>query len=111
MGSKSKRKGAVGERDFALFCREHGYDVHRTAQHMGKGGGEADVRGLPGVHVEVKRTEALRLWDALEQAGRDAKPGEIPIVAHRPNNRPWIVILSADDFMQIYRGWEMGRSE
>lgn len=36
--------------------------------------------GLPGVHIEVKRTERLDLYGALDQARRDARPGELPIV-------------------------------
>lgn len=110
-GKFSRDKGKRGEREFAALCREYGYsDAHRTAQHMGKDGGEADVKGLPGVHVEVKRTEALRLWDALAQAKRDAAPGELPIVAHRPNNSPWIVIMDASVFFDFYREWEAGQS-
>lgn len=39
---------------------------------------------------------------------RDAKPGEMPIVAHRKNDHPWVVIIGAEDFFTIYREWEAG---
>jgi hypothetical protein len=69
---------------------------------MGKDGGEPDVVGLPGVHLEVKRCESLSLYKAREQAHRDAKEGLIPIVAHRRNGFPWVVIMDADDFFKMY---------
>ena len=53
--------------------------------------------------------ERLDLYGALSQAQRDAKPGEMPIVAHRKNDHPWVVIIGAEDFFTIYREWEAGR--
>lgn len=101
-GKMSRDKGKRGEREFAAVCKEHGYEAHRTAQHMGKDGGEPDVVGLPGVHIEVKRCESLSLYKAREQAHRDAKVGLIPVVAHRRNGLPWVVIIDADDFFKMY---------
>lgn len=110
-GKKSRDKGARGERDFAALCRQNGYDdACRTAQHKGKGGGEPDVKGLPGIHVEVKRTEKLGLYDAVDQAKRDARPGEMPVVAHRRNNAEWVIIMPAADWFVMFREWEAGRS-
>lgn len=112
MGMMSRRKGATGEREFAALCRQQGYEnVVRTAQHCGKNGGQPDVIGLPGVHVEVKRTEHFHLYDALAQAKRDCKPGLIPLVAHRRNECNWVVVLDAEDFFTLYREWEAGRHE
>ena len=103
----SKQKGARGEREFASFCRKQGYDCRRGQQYNGLEGD--DVVGLPGVHVEVKRTERLSLYDALAQAKRDAKPGEIPIVAHRKNHSDWVIIMDAEKWFEMYREWEAGR--
>lgn len=112
MGMMSRRKGATGEREFAALCRQQGYEnVVRTAQHCGKNGGQPDVIGLPGVHVEVKRTEHFHLYDALAQARRDCNPGLIPLVAHRRNECNWVVVLDAEDFFTLYREWEAGRHE
>jgi len=109
-GRKSRNKGARGEREFAALCREHGYaEAVRTAQHAGKNGGQPDVKGLPGVHVEVKRTEALRLYDAVDQAKRDAPAGRLRAVAHRKNNAEWLIIMPAEDWFEIYREWEAGK--
>lgn len=102
----SKRKGKVGELSWAKFCRDQGYECRRTAQYCGKTGEASDVIGLPGIHQEVKRVERLDLYGALSQAKRDARPGEIPIVAHRRNNHDWVVIMDAEDWFELYRVWE-----
>ncbi|WFF73998.1 hypothetical protein [Proteiniclasticum sp. QWL-01] len=99
--TNSRSKGARGERELALKLREFGYDSRRGQQFCGANG-DADVIGLPGIHIECKRTEAFRLYDALAQAKADAKAGSIPVVVHRKNNSPWVVVMTLDDFMRIY---------
>lgn len=106
----SKRKGKEGELSLAKVLRSYGYDVRRSVQYNGKAeDGQADLLGLPNIHIECKRTESLRLYDAVDQAKRDsAGSGEIPAVFHRKNNCEWVVILPLDDFMTIYREYEAG---
>lgn len=111
MGKASRDKGKRGEREIASLCQEFGYDVHRTAQFRGNTGAAGDCEGLPHIHIEVKRTEAFRLWDALAQAKHDAAEngkGNIPTVWHRKNDCPWVVILEAKDFLKIYRSSDWG---
>lgn len=98
----SRNKGAVGERELAAKLREYGYNCRRGQQYSGANG-DADVVGLPGVHIECKRVEKLNLYDAMAQAVRDAKDGETPAVFHRKNNKDWLVTLRMDDFMKMYR--------
>ena len=46
---------------------------------------------------------------AYEQAEHDAiqaDNGDIPIVAWKKSNKKWLVIMSADDFFQIYKDSE-----
>lgn len=107
----SKRKGKTGELEFSRFCREQGYDCRRTAQYCGNTGDAADVTGLPGIHVEVKRVERLNVSEAMGQAVRDARPGEIPVVAHRRDRHPWLVTMRLEDWFELYREWEAGREE
>lgn len=102
MGKMSREKGKKGEREVASFLKSYGYDARRGQQFCGIEG-DADVIGLPGIHIEVKRTETLKLYDAMYQSKRDAKEGEIPTVWHRKNECKWVVILDADDFMKIYK--------
>lgn len=104
MPINSKKKGAAGEREFANLCRKEGYDVRRTAQFNGKElGSLADVVGLPGIHVEVKRVEALNVNKAMEQAIRDNASEDVPIVAHRKNGTEWLITMTAKDWFDLYR--------
>ena len=103
----SRNKGARGEREWAAFCRDEGYDCRRTAQYCGNTGEASDVVGLPGIHIEVKRVEKLNLDAAMSQAIRDsAKSEKLPIVAHRKNNCDWLVTMRAEDWFKLYREWE-----
>lgn len=105
MPINSKRKGASGEREFAKLCRENGYDCRRGQQYCGIEG--EDVVGLPNIHIEVKRTEKLKLYDAMDQAIRDSD-NKLPIVAHRKNNCDWVVIMPVDAWFEMYREYEAG---
>lgn len=98
----SRAKGAAGERELAKLLRAEGFDARRGQQFCGANG-DADVVGLPGIHMEVKRVEALRLWDALAQSKHDARPDEKPIVIHRRNNCEWVVIQPLRDWLEMYR--------
>lgn len=66
------------------------------------GNGDADVVGLPGVHIECKRVERLNIYDAIEQSKNDARDGENPVVMHRRNRKEWLVTMPLDDWMKMY---------
>lgn len=100
----SRRKGKVGELEFARLCKEHGFEgVRRGQQYNGLEGD--DVVGLDGIHVEVKRVEALNIEKALQQSERDSSEGKVPIVAHRKNRETWKVTMRAKDWFEFYRKW------
>lgn len=104
MAMKSRRKGKLGELEVADLLRENGFkDARRSQQYAGING-DSDVVGLPGIHIESKRTERLGLWQAVDQAKAEARGSDIPTVWHRSSRRPWIVILAAKDFLQILKG-------
>lgn len=107
----SKQKGARFERSLSKIFREYGYDARRTAQYCGNTGDASDVVGLPGLHIEAKHQEAMRLYDWVDQAKRDAAAngkGNLPAVFHKKNNADILVTLPLDAFMQIYREYEAG---
>lgn len=104
----SRQKGAAGERELAKALRSYGFETRRGQQYCGSNG-DADVVGLPGVHIECKRVERLNLEDAMAQSRADARPGEIPVVMHRKNNCKWLVTLSIDDFMTLYKETDYDR--
>lgn len=101
----SRQKGARGERELSLTLRELGYEARRGQQFSGKNG-DADVVGLPMVHIECKRVEHLNIDDALDQSVRDARDGEIPVVMHRKNHTPWKVTMLLSDWIRLYRDYE-----
>lgn len=109
MAINSKRKGSEGERELAKKLSEYGYDCYRGQQFKG-GEDSPDVAGLPGIHIECKRVEKLNLYDAMAQAKRDAIV-KIPAVFHRKNHHEWLVTLTLDDFITIYREWECELNE
>ncbi len=104
----SRNKGATGERELAKVLRGYGYNCRRGQQYCGANG-DADVVGLPGLHIECKRVERLNLDDAMAQAKADARDEEIPVVMHRKNNGEWRVTIPLKDFVVIYREWERGK--
>lgn len=103
----SKQKGKKGELEFSNLCKKHGFKTRRSQQYAGING-DADIVGLNGVHVEVKRVERLNLSKAMEQAIEDRKEGEIPIVAHRKNYEDWKITMLAEDWFELYKAWLEG---
>lgn len=101
----SKDKGKRGELEAAHLLQEYGYDARRGQQYAGANG-DPDVVGLPGIHIEVKRVEKLNIDEALEQAIRDKREDEIPVVMHRKNRTKWKVTMLFDDWMMLYRALE-----
>ena len=100
--TNSRQKGARGERELAKVLRAEGYECRR-GQQFSAANGDPDVVGLPGIWIECKRVERLQIYDALAQAKRDAKNGDMPVVMHRKNDCEWIAVLSLSDFMSLYR--------
>ena len=103
MGKRSREKGKRGERELAHKLQELGFnDVYRSQQYCGSSD-SADLVGLPGIHIECKRTESLALYQALEQAIKDsANSGNFPAVFHRRNGKNWVVIMELKDWVSLF---------
>lgn len=101
----SNQKGKAGERELARELQKYGYDCHRGQQFKG-GSDSPDVIGLPGIHIECKRVENLNLGKAYEQAVTDARGQAIPAVFHRKNRKPWMVTISLEHWMEMYKLWQ-----
>lgn len=121
MSINSRRKGVVGETEIAHILNGYGYETRR-GQQFSAANGDADVVGLPGIHLEIKRVERLNIDKALEQSIRDTYADEIrqgidliPVVMHRSNSDhkkdstkgTWKVTLRLDDFMKLYQAWDI----
>lgn len=105
MTINSRNKGAAGERELANVLKSYGFNTRRGQQYSGANG-DADVIGLPGIHVECKRVERLNVQNAMKQAVKDARDGELPAVFHRKNGnkKAWLVTMRLDDWMKLYKG-------
>ena len=101
----SRDKGKRGELEAARILREHGYEARRSQQYAGINN-DADVVGLPDIHIEVKRVEKLNIDEALQQSVRDAKDDEVPVLMHRKNRTEWKITMLFDDWIEMYEAWE-----
>lgn len=98
MGKFSREKGKRGERELAEeFSKTLGVKARRGMQFQGSPDSPDVVADIPDIHIECKRTERFRLYEALKQAVDDAGTEKIPVVMHRQNNQPWVVVLQLDD--------------
>lgn len=111
MGKASRNKGKRGELELSHELQHLGFQAaHRSQQYCGTNS-SADVTGLPGIHIECKRTESLSVYSAYEQAVRDsAGASDLPVVMHRRSRRPWLVIMSLSDWAKLYRAY-IGRKD
>ena len=104
----SKRKDSAGERELAKILCNHGYDSRRNNQQYVGGMDNPDIT-LTGIHIECKRTEKLRLYNAMAQAIHDANEKALPVVMTRKNHAPWLVVMRLDDWIELYREWQSGQ--
>lgn len=100
----SRQKGKRNELKLAHIFQEYGFDARRSQQYAGING-DADVVGVPYLHVECKAVQKLNLDKAMEQSKSDAREGEIPIVAHHKDRQDWKITLALEDFMPMYMAW------
>ena len=83
-------------------------EIARLFQVEARGGrqycGDPEVpeirAAIAGVHFEVKRCEALRLYAALKQPAADARQN-VPLVLHRANGEPWVAIVRLEDLPRL----------
>ena len=101
--TNSNAKGKRGEREFAKFLRDKGYNARRGQQYAGGGDSPDVITDLDPLHFEVKRVEAFQLYKALAQARFDADFMRLPVVAYRRNKENWVAVLDMHDFIKIYQ--------
>lgn len=103
-GNYPRRKGKRGELELARFLTDRGFFAERAQQYKGNAGAqdlncpEFDKLGLA---IECKRVERFNGSVWLTKAMEDFKGERIPVIFWRGNNRPWAVMMLADDFIDI----------
>lgn len=99
--TNSRQKGKRGELELSHKLQDYGYNTRRGQQYCGANG-DADVVGLPNIHIECKRVENLNIYKAIEQASNDAKENEMPTVFHRKDRKDWLVTMRLEDWIKLY---------
>lgn len=104
MSRSSQRKGRSGELELVKVLHGYGFESVQAGEPVSYGS-TPDLVGLPGVHIECKRAEQLRLSEWMKQAQRDSERFQdgVPVIFHRRNREPWLVTMNLDDFMKFYR--------
>ena len=108
----SRRKGKEGEIALVRKLKEYGYDVRRSQQYAGINS-DADVVGIDHLHIEAKYRQNGhgQTYEWLDQAKREARPDEIPVVMHKKVSKEyrgneWLVTMTLDDFITIWSNYE-----
>jgi hypothetical protein len=94
----SRNKGQRGEREVIKILQPIVTKVHdklsravpeltRNLEQTRNGG--YDIIGLPWASIEVKYCEKLNIDSWWQQTLRQTNNGQIPILVHRSNNKPW----------------------
>lgn len=106
-GKSSQRKGRRAELELVEILHSYGFASVQPGEAVSFGS-TPDIVGLPGIHIECKRCEQLRIAEWSAQAERDAEAFQdgLPVVFHRRSREPWRVTMRLSDFMQIYHGDE-----
>ena len=108
----SRRKGKTGELALVRKLKEYGYDVRRSQQYAGINS-DADVVGIDHLHIEAKYRQNGhgQTYEWLDQAKREARPDEIPVVMHKKVSKEyrgneWLVTMALEDFMKIWSEYD-----
>lgn len=101
-GKSSQKKGRAAELELSRILQGYGYNVEpgRALSY----GEVPDLSGLPGVHIECKRAETLRLSEWMAQAVRDSEKFKdgMPVLFHRRNRQGWLCTMRLEDWMGLY---------
>lgn len=93
----SRKKGARGELEAAkAWSLVMGGQARRGQQFSGGADSPDVVSDYAGIHLESKRVEQGNPYRWIEQAVADAGV-KVPVVLHRRNREPWLVIMRLTD--------------
>lgn len=99
----SNAKGKNGELELVNLFKGYGFKGAMRSQQYCGANHDADVLGMPDLHIECKRVERLNIDNAIKQCFEDKRDEELGVVAHRKNNKEWLVTMTFDDWMELYK--------
>lgn len=107
-GRGSRQKGANAEREVVELLEAAGYPCHRTPHSGALEWLKGDITGMPDMHVEVKRCEAVRIDEWCNKAKAEAGD-KTALVIYRRSRQPWRVVLTLEDFLWLMEGMGEGQ--
>lgn len=109
-GRSAQAKGRRAEIELAAYLRESGFAAAQPGAPLNYGT-EPDITGVDGLHIECKRHEKLEINKWYDQSAADAGRMQdgIPVVMFRQSRRPWMIVLSLSDFVEILGGQKNGK--
>lgn len=100
----SKKKGNLGELEFAKLLTEAGFPARRSSQYCGQSGEAADniCESLADWFIEVKRVQNLNVEKAFRKAkGEAGLKNRKVLLAHRKNHGEWLVTVDWEVFRTL----------
>ena len=99
----SRAKGIRGELEWAAWWRDNiGFPSRRGQQFKGTPD-SPDVTMPEGLHAEVRRREAIRLYEWVSKAQSERGEGQVAYLALRKNHCPWLITIRAEDLLPFCR--------
>lgn len=100
-GSKSRDKGARGERLLVHYLESLGMSAKRGYVFLK----QSDLIGIPGIHIECKFVEALNVRKAMAQAIEEAKKRKdgMPTVFWKKSRGEWLTVMRTEDWVRLYK--------
>lgn len=105
MSAYEREKGKRAEREAAAWWRERGVLTAARGRQFQGHPDAPDVRGVPGVHIEVKHRQAWQPYQWLADVKAEAERSKIPIVQCRRDHQDWVFLVDAQYFILLYRAW------
>jgi Holliday junction resolvase len=107
MSATERRKGKAGELEVVRLLHEHGWPQAKRSSDGRSQNQRGDIADGPfDVHFEVRRRETLNIWACLAKAEREARDGDIPVVAFRRSRSRWYAALPLDALLSLLAGYE-----
>ena len=100
MSVHSRNKGRRAEREVELLAIERGLVCDRNLGGRRQPAGDVS---LPGVALEVRRRNRVRLVEWSREHEERVPEHLTPAVAYRPDGEPWRVSLPLADYLDLLR--------
>jgi hypothetical protein len=96
----SRSKGKAGELEVIKILCEYWPKACRNLDQA-RGSSGQDVLNTEGIHFQIKRTERLEIWKALEQTHSEAAELDLPVLVFRRSRSEWHACLPLEELLPL----------